>query len=117
MHYRLPALMLVAGLPLMPVLAAPVPNPSAILDIGPPPKGQTAEEYRKEEISHIPHMLNRVWRDCKVEYLPSVAREKDRDLWLKKNLHITPVMGGGYLRFTFRAGTYSGPRKLDHQLS
>ncbi len=38
MRYCLAALLLLAVLPAMNVLAAPAPEPSAILDIGPPPK-------------------------------------------------------------------------------
>lgn len=107
MRYRLAVLMLLAALPVMNVLAAPAPDPSAILDIGPPPKGETAEQHRKEQIDgltcHV--MLSMAWSDPEVKKLPSITPMKDARPWLAKNLRITEAEGGRRLRFTFRAGT------------
>lgn len=107
MRYRLAALMLLAVLPLMNVLAAPAPEPYAILDIGPPPKGETAEQYRKRQIEAptSPHGLSMWWSDAGVRKLPSVAAMKDARPWMAKNLRITEEEGGRRLRFTFQAGT------------
>ncbi|MHB1426033.1 MAG: hypothetical protein ACYC3I_22960 [Gemmataceae bacterium] len=56
MRYRLAALMLLAVLLLMSVMnlpAAPAPDPSAVLDIGPPRKDMKADEYRKDMIHRL----------------------------------------------------------------
>ena len=50
MRYRLVALMLFVVLPVMNVLAAQAPEPYAILDLGPPPKDETAKQYREKII-------------------------------------------------------------------
>jgi hypothetical protein len=106
MRYRLVALLLFAVLPAMSVLAAPAPDPSAILDIGPPPKGETAEQYRKRLIgAQTCHpTLCKWWSDTEVRKLPSVARFKDARPWLAKNLRVTEEDGERRLRLTFRAG-------------
>ena len=100
---------LFAALPLMNVLAAPAPDPFAILDIGPPPKGQSAEEYREMNIEDLTRIhgsiLGPVWLDPEVKKLPSVARLKEARPWLSKNLEITPVPGETRLRLKFRAGS------------
>lgn len=105
MRYRLAALMLLAVLPLMNVLAAPAPDPSGILDIGPPPKGETAEQYRKRMIEAQTGRISLCdWMsDPEVKKLPSVARFKDPRPWLAKNLRITEE-DDRRLRFTFRDG-------------
>lgn len=109
MRYRVAALFLFAMLPVLNVLAAPAPDPSAIVDIGPPPKGETAEQYRKRQSeSQTCHfMLCRWWSDPEVKKLPSVAAMKDARPWLAENLRITEEEGERRLRFTFRAGTHA----------
>ncbi len=107
MRYRLAALMLLAVLPLMNVLAAPAPKPYAIEDIGPPPKGKTADQYCKRQIEGlISHaILSMVWNDPEVRKLPSIASMKDPRPWLAKNLRGAEEDGGRCIRLTFRAGT------------
>lgn len=107
MRYRLAALSLFVVLPVMNVLAAPAPDPSAILDIGPPPKGETAEQYRKRLIEGqtFHGTLCTWWTDPEVRKLSSVARFKDARPWLAKNLRVTEEECGRRLRFTFRAGS------------
>jgi hypothetical protein len=100
-------LAIIAGLPMMNALAVPAPDPSAILDIGPPPKGETAEQYCKRLIgAQTCHpTLCTWWSDPEVRKLPSVARFKDARPWLAKNLRVTEEKGERRLRFTFQAGT------------
>lgn len=110
MRYHLTVLLLLLLVipPVMTVLAAPVPAPSAILDIGPPPKGKTAEEHAKEEIGRMDFghgMLNDVWCTPEIRKMPSVARFKDARPWLAENIRIKPEKEGRHLRLTFRAGT------------
>lgn len=107
MRYRLAALMLLAVLPLMNVLAAPAPEPYAILDIGPPPKGWSMEKHCKTAIhGQTCHgTLSVVSCYADVGKLPSVAPFKDARPWLAENLRITEEEGGRRLRLTFRAGT------------
>jgi hypothetical protein len=109
MRYRLVVLMLFVVLPMMNVLAAPAPEPAhAILDIGPPPKDMTAEEYCRDVIYRLTNPRGFIWytaSDPKVSKLPSVARLKDAPSWLVKNIRATPENGGRRLRLTFRAGT------------
>ncbi len=107
MRTRFAVLMLFAVLPVMNVLAAPAPDPYAILDIGPPPKGMDAEQYRKMQIDCLTFAHGRlffVWRDPEVSKLPSVAALKDARPWLSKNLRVTQENGGRRLRLTFQAG-------------
>ncbi len=107
MHTRLTVLLLLAVLPVMNVLAAPVPDPSAVLDIGPPPKGKTAEEYCRDEIDHLTHpygVMFNIWLDPEVKQFPSVAASKDSRAWLLRNLRVTPEDEGRRLRLTFRGG-------------
>lgn len=114
MRYRLAALMLFAVLPVIDVLAAPAPEPYAILEIEPAPKegsleftGKTPDQYRKERMEGLtyPHCFPLyVWRDPEVRKLPSVAALKDPRYWLSKNFRITPEGEGNRLRVTFRAG-------------
>lgn len=109
MRYRLAVLMLLmllAVLPMMDVLAAPAPDPYAILDIGPPPKGKTAVQYLKDHIALQTHLdtLNTVCSYPEVKKLPTISALKDGRPWLAKNLRVTPEKGGRLLRFTFRAG-------------
>jgi hypothetical protein len=108
MRYRLPALMLLAVLPLMNVLGAPAPQPYAILDIASPPKGKTAEEHCKDLVDRLTNAGGYLWfvgNDPKVGKLSSVAHLKDLGPWLEKNIRITEEDGGRRLRLTFRAGT------------
>lgn len=107
MRTRVAFLLLFAVMPVMNVLAAPAPDPYAILDIGPPPKEETAEEYRKRLIEGqtFHGTLCTWWTDPEVRKLPSVARFKDARPWLVKNLRVTEEEGGRRLRFSFRAGT------------
>lgn len=108
MRYCLAVLMLFATPPVMNVLAAPAPAPSAILDIGPPPKGQTAEEHRKMQIDNLtyPHgfFVLGAWHDPEVSKLPSVAALKDPRYWFSRNLHVKWEGEGNRLRLTFGAG-------------
>jgi hypothetical protein len=107
MRYHLAALLLLAVLPLMNVRAAPAPAPSAILDIGTPPKGKTAEQYRQQQVEAQTFfvILSMAWNQPDVRKLPSIASLKDARPWLAKNLRITEEEGGRRLRLTFRAGT------------
>jgi hypothetical protein len=101
-------LLLLAVLPLMNVLAAPAPAPSAILDIGPPPKGWSMEKHREREISDYltspDGMLFAVWLDPEISKLPSVAAKKDARSWLSENIRVTQEDEGRRLRLKFRAG-------------
>jgi hypothetical protein len=107
MRYCLAALVLFAVLPVMNVLAAPAPDPSAILYIGPPPKGWSLEQHLDSEIRD--HLIDpyghlfAVWLDPEIRRLPSVAALKDARSWLSRNLRITKE-GGSRLRLIFRAG-------------
>jgi|SRR5579884_1629645 len=110
MRYRLAVLMLLmllAVMPVMNVLAAPAPDPSVILDIGPPPKGETAEAYRKRIIDGLTlHcILCELWNDPEVRKLSSVAPMKDACPWLARNLRGTEEDRGQRIRLAFRAGT------------
>lgn len=106
MRYCLPALLLFAVLPLLNVRAAPVPAPSAVFQLGPPPKGESEEQFRKDQIqgktSHA--SLSLWWMYLKESKLPSITSRKDPRPWLAKNLRITEE-NGRRLRFTFQAGT------------
>jgi hypothetical protein len=110
MRYRLIVLMLpmlLAMLQVMNALAAPAPDPYAILDIGPPPKGESADVYRKKRIDSLTYahgLVLMVWSDPEVRKLPSVAALKDARYWLSKNLRVTWEGQGNRLRLTFRAG-------------
>jgi hypothetical protein len=110
MRYRLTVLMPFIVLPVMNVLAAPAPDPSAILDIGPPPKGMTAEEYCKDQIQSLRHRDGVLWDTryaLAVRKLPSVARLKDPHPWLAANLRVTSENGDRHVRLRFLAGTRS----------
>lgn len=109
MRYRIAALMLFTALPLVNVMAAPAPDPSAILDIGPPPKGETAEQYRKRMIeAQTGRITLCLWMsDTELRKLPVIATMKDPRPWLAKNLRVTEEDGQRRLRFTFRAGKRS----------
>jgi|SRR5579884_3690466 len=102
-------LLLLAILSVMNVLAAPAPDPSGILDIGPPPRGKTTEQYLRFEIESNTNanILDTIYLYPDVRKLPSVAALKDARHarpWLAKNLRVTPDKGDRLLRFTFRAG-------------
>lgn len=109
MRYSFAILMVFALMPVIHVLAAPAPDPYAILDIGPPPKGETAEQYRKRMIGAQTGRITLCdWMsDPEVKKQPSVAAMKDPRPWLAKNLRISEEDGGRRLRFTFRAGKRS----------
>ncbi|HEY7425667.1 MAG TPA: hypothetical protein VH682_15660 [Gemmataceae bacterium] len=107
MRCRLAILTLIAALPGINVLAAPAPDPWAILDIGPPEKGETVEEHRNREIEVFTcHgvIVREVWQDPELRKLPSAAALKDPISWLEKNLRVTPEGKGNRLRLKFRAG-------------
>ncbi|HEY7427358.1 MAG TPA: hypothetical protein VH682_24200 [Gemmataceae bacterium] len=112
MRYRLAVLMLLAMLSKTHVLAAPVPNPApdpyAILEIGPPPEGWTAEQNLNNQIKFMTALdiLDKVHSNPEVKKLPLVASMKLKDIspWLAKNVRVTPEEGSRRLRFTFRAG-------------
>jgi hypothetical protein len=121
MRHRLALLMLFAVLPVLNVLAAPAPEPYAILEIEPPPKegaleftGKTPEEYRKERIDGIlmapyGYYVIEIFRDPEVQKLPSIAARKDplnllARNWLGDNLRITWEGEGNRLKIRFRAG-------------
>ncbi len=111
MRHHLAALLLLAILSLMcgvNVPAAPVPEVSAILDIGPPPKGKTAEKYSKDQIYRLTHyMVSYAWDDPEVRKLPSIAslEYKDACSCMEKKFRITEEEGGRHLRLIFRAGS------------
>jgi hypothetical protein len=108
MPYRLAAFLLLVVLPVMSVRGAPVPEPFAILDIGPPTHGQTAEEHLKHEMLVITEIydghLCEVWRTTEVGKLEPVAALADPRPWLSKNLEVSPISGMRRLRLNFRAG-------------
>lgn len=111
MRYRLAVLMLLmllAILPVMNVLAAPVPAPSAILQIAPPPKGESMEKHLEyvigQQLTDPYGFLFKVWRDPEIGKLPSVAALKDARSWLSKNIRVTKEDEGRRLRLEFRAG-------------
>jgi hypothetical protein len=108
-RYRLAVLTLFAVLPLMNVLnATPAPEPYAVLDIGPPPKGWSIDKHRNWEIEHLafPHgIVLMVWSDPEIRKLPSIAALKDPRYWLSKNLCITWQGEGNRLRLMFRGGS------------
>jgi hypothetical protein len=101
-------LMLLALLTAINLQAAPVPDPSAILSIGPPPKGIAAAEHCKDVISRLTKHPGFIWYagiQPEVSRLPSVISLKDAaHPWLEKNLRVTQEDGGRRLRLTFRAG-------------
>jgi hypothetical protein len=110
MRYRIAVLMplmLFLMLPLMKALSAPVPDPSALLDIGPPPNGWNMEKHLESEIgNHLTSPYGRlfdVWLDPEIRRLSSVAALKDSRAWLTRNLRVTKE-GGSRLRLIFRAG-------------
>ena len=106
MRSRLAVLMLLAVLPLMSVLAAPVPEPYAILDIGPAPKGWSAEKHREMEIGHLTNpdgVLLHASLDPEVKKLKSVTSQKFPSEWMSKNFRVVPDEGSR-LRLTFQAG-------------
>lgn len=108
MRYHLAALILVVVLPACHALAAPIPDPWVILDIGPPPKGETLEQHRNREINDLTRSNGFVvaaWRDSEVRKSPSIVALKDPLSWLSKNISVTPEGKGSRLRLTFRAGT------------
>jgi hypothetical protein len=127
MRYRLAALMLFAMLSVMSLLirpapapaildiespskamdpvAAPDPEPYGILDIGPPPKGETAEQYRQRQSVYKTGDCTLSMVSYRVRKLPSVAPLANTHPWLVKNLRVTAEEGDRRLRFTFGAGT------------
>lgn len=113
MRCRVAVLTLFALLPGMNGWAAQAPPTSAILDIGPPPKGWSMEKHRQEEIRHLTYyrgMLTDVWGDPEVTKtvpkLASITRWQDAGIWLSDNLEVTPVPGKDrLLRLKFRAGS------------
>lgn len=107
MRYLLAALLLLAVLPVISVLAAPAPEPSAILDIGPPPKGETGEEHCTSEIDVLKcaGLFYRALNvDAEMRKLPLVARIKDPRPWLASNLLIKKEDGGRRLRLMLHSG-------------
>jgi hypothetical protein len=118
MRYRLAALMLMAVLLLLIAMnlpAAPRPGPvSAILGIGPPDKGRTADEHCEQVVRRLTHYIHGgcLWNvkyDAEVKELPSVARLKEEQVgpWLEKNISAKEENGKRRLRLTFRTGTRS----------
>lgn len=107
MRCRIAVSILLAVLPLMNVLAAPAPECCAILDIGPPRKGETADEYRKTEIERLRYLCLYLALDSEVKKLSSVAALKKPLPWLKENLRIREEGGGCHLRLTFQAGNHT----------
>lgn len=109
MRWRIVPLLLLSVLPTMDLLAAPAPEPYAIVDIGPPPKGRSATGYYKAEIGHLGGpggALDIAAGDAKVEKLQSVAAlKKGEREWLRKNLRITKEDEGNRLKLTFQGGT------------
>jgi hypothetical protein len=108
MRYRFAALLLFSVLPVTNALAAPVPDPSAILALGPPPDPrETVEHFRNNQREGQTGviMLARVLSDPEVKKLPSIDRMEDPRAWLAENQRVTEEKGGRYLRFTFRAST------------
>jgi hypothetical protein len=109
MRNRMVALVLLVMPPVMSTLAAPVPEPYAILDRGPLPKSERLQALRDSEIDGMtsPYgvLVNGARRDPEIRKLPAVAALKDPREWLAKNLHIAQEHDGDRLRITFRAGT------------
>lgn len=107
MRYPVVSLVLLVVLPVINVRAAPVPDPSAVLALAPPPKRETPEQFYKDQregqTSII--MLGRVLSDPEVSKLPLIARMNDPCSWLARNLQVTAEKGGSPLRFNFRAGS------------
>lgn len=112
MRYRLAVLILLillAVLPIMQLLAAPAPYPSAVLALGQSPDLNVLDEqYRKrqKEAQSSDVMALRVLHDPEVQKLSSIARMSDPLPWLSKNLRVVEEDGGRSLRFTWRAGTH-----------
>jgi hypothetical protein len=108
MHYRLAVFLPFAMLPVMSVLAAPVPEPYAILDIGPPPEGETVEEYLQSKIRSLLHPVHgvalHVREDDAVCKLNSFAPQEDGRIWLTENLRVKAIPHTSYLRLEFRGG-------------
>jgi hypothetical protein len=108
MRYCLAILMLFVAPPAMHLLAAPIPAPSAILEIEPPPKGESMEKHLEYVIDHYltdPYgRLFAVWLDPEISRLHSVAAKKNAaHFWLSRNIRVTKE-GGRRLRLTFRGG-------------
>ena len=106
MRHLLPALMLLSMLSVMNLLAAPIPEPYAILELPAPPKGVSPEQYARDQIRGTTSRgtLNRTMTD-EVRKLPSILHLEDARPWLAKHLQVTQEDGGRRLRFTFGAGT------------
>lgn len=109
MRNRFAALVLLVIPPVMSTLAAPVPEPYAILDRGPPPKSKRSQALRDRELDDMtsPYglMVDRACRDPAIRKLPAVAALKDPRAWLAKNLHVTQEDEGNRLRVMFRTGS------------
>lgn len=114
MRYRIAGLMLLFVLPVRYPFAAPAPErPYAILEIGQPPKGKTAEEHCKEQIhilTGLGGLLNNAWCDPEVRKLGlfdtarKSAKRKPIFPWLQETMRVTAEKDGRRLRFTFHAG-------------
>lgn len=114
MRYRLIVLvllMLLVVLPVMNILAAPVPAPSAILEIEAPPKDWSMEKHLDyvigENLTCPYSMPFTVWLDPEIRKLPTVAAKKDvieGRSWIAKNVRVTKEDEGRRLRLTFQAG-------------
>lgn len=109
MRNRFAALILLSIPPMMSTLAAPVPEPYAILDRGPPPKSKRSQALRDRELDDMtsPHgvMVNGACGDPAIRKLPAVAALKNPREWLAKNLHVKQENEGNRLRITFRGGS------------
>lgn len=107
MRYRLTAFCFIVLLPA--VSAAPAPDPSVVLDIGPPRKGVSAEVHRQTEIGCLAHprgMLADTWHDPEVQKLKSIPAPNEYPVhWLAKRIVAKQDGKSNCLRLTFRGGT------------
>jgi hypothetical protein len=114
-------------------IAAPIPEPFAVLDLGPPPKGKSAEEHRKRIVTYltsrsiVPHQSIKedgyggaslvvsfkkdgpvpLLSDPEVRKLPAVAKmsAEETETWLRTNLKVAPDSEVGRIRMKFGAGS------------
>jgi hypothetical protein len=113
-------------------VAAPVPEPFAVLDLGPLPKGLTMDKrckriatlltsqrtvpalYTKEDgkgtlslVAGVKEVGPEVLSDPEVRKLTAVAKmsAEEAQTWLRDNLKVVPDGEGGRVRLKFRAGS------------
>lgn len=108
MRYRLAALCLFIMLPVLyQPPAVPLPEVYAVLDIGPPPKGLSAQEHQKREIDRLTSKdgtLSHAWLAPEVHQLNPVAAQEDARPWPADNVRAVPDERDSRLRLTFQGG-------------